>query len=245
MADITALILAAGRGTRMKSPLPKVLVPVAGRAIAQRLADNLREAGVSRLCFVVGHRADEVQAALGPRYDYVLQEQQLGMAHAVEMARASLEGRAEHVLVTVGDSPLLQPETIRGLIRRHLDTGAACTFFTATYEPPPPYARVIRDERGDVLYCIEERDCDEGQRAVRELLTSHYVFRADALWAHLASVPVHPVTGERYLTDITRSFQRHGLTMQAVPVEDSAELTGLNSLEDVAMAERWLEARGV
>lgn len=244
MSDITALILAAGRGTRMKSPLPKVLVPVAGRSIAQRLADNLEAAGVSRLCFVVGHRADEVRAALGPRYDYVLQEQQLGMAHAVEMARATLQGRAAHVLVTVGDSPLLRPGTIRGLIQRHLDTGAACTFFTATYDPPPPYARVLRGPGGDVLCCVEERDCTPEQTQVHELLTSHYVFRADALWEHLASVPVHPVTGERYLTDITRAFQRYGLSMQAVPVQDAAELTGLNSLEDVAMAEAWLDARG-
>ncbi len=244
MPGIVALILAAGRGTRMKSPLPKVLVPLAGRAIAQRLADNLEAAGVERLCFVVGHRADEVREALGPRYDYVLQQQQLGMAHAVEMARDQLEGRFEHVLVTVGDSPLLQPETIRGLLERHASTGAACTFFTATYEPPPPYARVIRDGSGRVLYCVEERDCDDDQRLVRELLTSHYVFDARALWAHLASVPVHPLTGERYLTDITRSFHAHGLQMRAVPVDDAAELTGLNTLDDVAMAERWLEARG-
>ncbi len=244
MADIAALILAAGRGTRMKSPLPKVLVPVAGRAIAQRLADTLQAAGVSRLCFVVGHRADEVQDALGDGYDYVLQEQQQGMAHAVEMARETLEGQADHVLVTVGDSPLLQPETIRGLVARHLDTGAACTFFTATYEPPPPYARVIRDADGRVVYCVEERDCTPEQAQVRELLTSHYVFRGSALWEHLESVPVHPVTGERYLTDITRSFARHGLSMEAVPVSDAAELTGLNTLDDVAMAEGWLRQRG-
>ncbi len=244
MQGIAALVLAAGRGTRMKSPLPKVLVPVAGRSIAQRLADNLEAAGVSQLCFVVGHRADEVKAALGPRYAYVLQEQQLGMAHAVEMARDTLMGRAEHVLVTVGDSPLLQPASIQRLIQRHLGTGAACTFFTATYQPPPPYARVIRGPDGSVRLCIEERDCTPEQRQVRELLTSHYVFEARALWDHLASVPVHPITGERYLTDITRSFQRHGLAMQAVPVADAAELTGLNSLEDVAMAERWLADHG-
>lgn len=244
MRDIAALILAAGRGTRMKSHLPKVLVPVAGQAIAQRLADNLVAAGVSRLCFVVGHRADEVRAALGPRYDYVLQQRQLGMAHAVEMARSTLQGQAEHVLVTVGDSPLLQPSTIRRLIQRHEATGAACTFFTATYEPPPAYARVVRDACGEVLFCVEQRDCSPEQLEIRELLTSHYVFAAQALWAHLGSVPVHPVTGERYLTDITRTFHQHGLGMQAVPVADAAELTGLNTLHDVAMAERWLEARG-
>ncbi len=226
MSDTAALILAAGRGTRMKSPEPKVLVPLAGKPIALHLLESLEEAGVSDLHVVVGHRADEVRAALGPRYGYVLQERQLGMAHAVEMAR-----------------PLLRPGTIRRLLARHRDTGAACTFFTATYEPPPPYARVLRGADGRVLYCVEERDCTAEQTRVRELLTSHYVFRSDALWEHLESVPVHPVTGERYLTDITRSFHAHGLGMQAVPLDDPMELAGLNTLEEVEAAARWLEAR--
>jgi bifunctional N-acetylglucosamine-1-phosphate-uridyltransferase/glucosamine-1-phosphate-acetyltransferase GlmU-like protein len=243
MSDTAALILAAGRGTRMKSPEPKVLVPLAGKPIALHLLESLEEAGVSDLHVVVGHRADEVRAALGPRYGYVLQERQLGMAHAVEMARASLQGKAEHLIVTVGDSPLLRPGTIRRLLARHRDTGAACTFFTATYEPPPPYARVLRGADGRVLYCVEERDCTAEQTRVRELLTSHYVFRSDALWEHLESVPVHPVTGERSLTDITRSFHAHGLGMQAVPLDDPMELAGLNTLEEVEAAARWLEAR--
>jgi bifunctional UDP-N-acetylglucosamine pyrophosphorylase / glucosamine-1-phosphate N-acetyltransferase len=244
LSGITALILAAGRGTRMKSPHPKVLVPLAGKTIAQHLLDNLQAAGVEDLVLVVGHRADEVQAALGVRYRYALQADQLGMAHAVEVARGSVPDDAEHVMVTVGDSPLLLPGTVQRLLDRHTSTGAACTFFTARYDPPPPYARVIRDAAGRVLYCVEERDCDAGQLRARELLTSHYVFRAQALWEHLGSIHPHPVTGERYLTDITRSFHEHGLSMQAVPVADAAELTGLNTLEDVAMAERWLEARG-
>jgi bifunctional UDP-N-acetylglucosamine pyrophosphorylase/glucosamine-1-phosphate N-acetyltransferase len=244
MTEIAAVILAAGRGTRMRRPEPKVLVPLLGKPIAQHLLDNLERGGIDDLTLVVGHRADEVRRALGPRYGYVLQEQQLGMAHAVEMARPVLSGRADHVMVTVGDSPLLRPASVRRLVEHHMATGAACTFFTAHYDPPPPYARVIRDRAGRVRCCIEERDCSPEQRLVRELLTSHYVFEAGALWDHLHEVPVHPVTSERYLTDITRSFERRGMRMEAVVVDDAAELTGLNTVEEVAMAARWLEEHG-
>ena len=244
MPRITALILAAGRGTRMKSPHPKVLVPLAGKSIAQHLLDNLELAGIDDLVLVVGHRADEVRATLGPRYRYAVQHQRLGMAHAVEAARASVPSDAEHVLVSVGDSPLLRPVTIRRLMERHLATGAACTFFTATYDPPPPYARVVRDAEDRVKFCVEERDCDAEQLRVCELLTSHYVFRALDLWDHIGAVLPHPVTGERYLTDVTRSFHASALPMEAVSVSDSAELRGLNTLEDVAQAERWLEVHG-
>jgi bifunctional N-acetylglucosamine-1-phosphate-uridyltransferase/glucosamine-1-phosphate-acetyltransferase GlmU-like protein len=244
MERIAGLVLAAGRGTRMKSPLPKVLVPLAGQPVIQHLLDHLEAAGIADLTVVVGHRADEVRAALGPRYRYALQAEQRGMAHAVAAARPLLEGRARHVLVTVGDSPLLRPATVRALLDHHLTSGAACTFLTAVIDPPPPYARVLRDPDGRVRGCVEERDCTPAQAAVRELLTSHYVFAAPALWTWLDAIPPHPVTGERYLTDITGLFDRAGLPLEALPVGDPLELMGLNTLEEVELAARWWEAHG-
>ncbi|MFH1467476.1 MAG: NTP transferase domain-containing protein [Pseudomonadota bacterium] len=244
MPSVAGLVLAAGRGTRMKSPLPKVLVPLRGQPVIQHLLDNLEAAGIEDITVVVGHRADELRAALGSRYRYALQAEQRGMAHAVAVARPALEGRTEHLLVTVGDSPLLRPATVRRLVARHLASEAACTFLTAVIQPPLPYARVLRDAGGRVLRCVEERDCSPAQAAVRELLTSHYVFRARDLWRWLDTVAPHPVTGERYLTDITSLFAAAGLPMEAVPVEDPLELMGLNTLEEVALAARWLEAQG-
>lgn len=236
---VCALVLAAGKGTRMRSFLPKALVPLAGRGLTRRMLDALQGAGVSDTIVVVGHRADEVRASLGDACRYALQEQQLGMAHAVAAAREAV-GEAAHVMVVVGDSPLLRSESVVALLEHHLSTGAACTFLTATFpEPVPPYARVIRDEAGRLLRCVEERDASEEERAVRELLTSHYVFEARALWSHLDGVPTHPVTGERYLTDIVPLLLEAGERVEVVDIEDHGELVGLNTPEDVA----WAEAR--
>ena len=245
MERCAALVLAAGRGTRMRSPLPKVLVPLRGRPVIRHLLDSLEAAGIDEIAVVVGHRAPELMDALGPRYRYALQAPQLGMAHAVECARPLLEGRCETLVVTVGDSPLLRVGTIRRLLGRHRESGAACSFLTARYPaPPPPYARVLRAPDGRVLRCVEERDCTPEERLVDEVLTSHYTFSAAALWPRLGAIRPHPVTAERYLTDITRAFEAEGLPMEALPVADAEELTGLNTLDDVALAERWLDAHG-
>jgi len=237
-----ALLLAAGKGTRMRSPLPKVLVPVHGRPILQHLVDHLHEAGVDDVAVVVGHGADQVRAGMGPGFVYVTQSEQLGMAHAVRMARpvlGSLPVPPDEVLVFVGDSPLLRPSTIRRLLERHTVSGAACTFLTAVFPQQPPYARVFRDAEGRVVGCREERSCTEAQKKVRELLTSHYVFRADALWSHLDAIPAHPQTGEYYLTDIIEILLAEGLRVEAVPVDDWEETVGLNTPEEVRWAEGW------
>ncbi|MBW2258659.1 MAG: bifunctional UDP-N-acetylglucosamine diphosphorylase/glucosamine-1-phosphate N-acetyltransferase GlmU, partial [Deltaproteobacteria bacterium] len=156
------------------------------------------------------------------------------MAHAVACARAAV-GDAEQVVVTVGDAPLLRPATLHRMLDHHLHTGADCTFLCAVFpEPLPPYARVVRDADGRVVHCVEERDATAEQRAIRELLTSQYVFAASALWAHLDEVTPHPVTGERYLTDIVPRLLAAGLQVEAVRVEDPTELTGPNTLEEVA-----------
>jgi len=241
--SVVGVVLAAGKGTRMRSPLPKVLVPLAGRALVRHVLDALGEAGVADRVVVVGHRAEEVRAALGPGYRYALQPDPRGMAHAVACAREAV-GDAEHVVVTVGDAPLLRATTLRRMLEHHLRTGADCTFLSATFpEPLPPYARVIRDARGRVVHCVEERDATPDQRAIRELLTSQYAFRASALWTHLDEVTPHPVTGERYLTNILPRMLGAGRRVEAVRVDDPAELVGPNTLEEVAWAEKVLAAR--
>ncbi len=237
--QVCALVLAAGKGTRMRSPLPKALVPLAGRGLTRRMLDALEGAGVTDNIVVVGHRAAEVRAALGDACRYAIQQQQLGMAHAVASAREEV-GEARHVMVVVGDSPLLRSASVVALLEHHLKTGAACTFLTASFpEPVPPYARVIRDEQGRLLRCVEERDATVAEKAVRELLTSHYVFEARALWPYLDQVPAHPVTGEHYLTDIVPLLLEARERVEVVDIEDHGELVGLNTPEELA----WAEAR--
>lgn len=237
MPEPSALVLAAGKGTRMRSPLPKPLVPVAGRAIVSRLLDALRAAGVEDVVLVVGHGADEVMAAVGDRARYALQAEQRGMAHAVACAREAV-GEARELYIFVGDSALMRPESVRALRDAHRRTGAACSFLTAIFPSPLPYARVLRGPDSQVIAAVEERDATPEQREVRELLGSHYLFSTDALWANLGAIQPHPRTGELYLTDIIGILLAQGAQVQAVRIPDWRELVGPNTPEEV----RWAEA---
>lgn len=241
-----ALVLAAGKGTRMRSELPKPLVPLRGRPIVDHLGRALRRAGFAPVMLVVGHGAHQVRRTLGSRYRYATQDRQLGTGHAVMVARDPLhhlEPRPEHLFVSVGDSPLLREHTLRQLRRLHLDTGADCTFLTGVFQDPLPYARVIRDAEGRLLRCVEERDATPEERAVRELFTSHYLFRFEVLWDRLAAIPRNPSTGEYYLTDIVGLLIRQGASLRSLRVDDPRELVGLNTPEELAWADRVLDER--
>jgi bifunctional N-acetylglucosamine-1-phosphate-uridyltransferase/glucosamine-1-phosphate-acetyltransferase GlmU-like protein len=240
--ELVALVLAAGRGTRMRSTLPKPLVPLAGRPLVAHLLEALERGGLRRCIVVVGHGADAVRGALEGRCSTVFQERQLGMAHAVEVARPAL-GNAGRILVTVGDSPLLEPATIRALVARHAATNAACTFLTAIFPRPLPYARVLRAPDGSVRACVEERDATPEERESRELSSSHYLFQANALWRQLGAIRPHPVTGERYLTDVVGLLLGAGEKVEALRIQDWTELCGLNTPEELAWAEGILAGR--
>ncbi len=240
MSGAVAVILAAGKGTRMGSPLPKPLVPLAGRGLVLRLLDAVALAGVPRTVVVVGHGADAVRAALPAGVSTALQPVRDGTAGAV-LAAQGAAGDADEVFVFVGDSPLLRPQSIRVLAEARAKTGVACAFLTARFPVPYPYARVIRDDGGDVLCCIEERDCTEAQRTIDELLTSHFAFHGPSLWSALDAVVPNPDTGERYLTDVIGILMDRGLGVAAVPIGDWRELVGLNTPEDLAWAEGVLD----
>jgi len=244
IGDAAAIVLAAGKGTRMQSSLPKPLVPLAGRGLTLRLMDALGKAGVGRRVAVVGHGAEQVRAALPDDVRTPLQAVRDGTASAVACGQAAA-GDGRHVFVLVGDSPLLTAGSLRALFDHHVATGAACSFLTASFPVSYPYARVIRDAQGGVLGCVEERDCTPEQAAIRELLTSHYLFDAAALWAALPRVPRHPTTGERYLTDVIALIRAAGGRVEALSIPDWRELVGLNTPEDVAWAEGVLAEGGL
>ena len=239
MSETAVIVLAAGQGKRMRSNLPKPLVAVSGRPIIDWLLDAIRSAGVDTISVVVGHQADVMKAHLADDVLTPLQAERNGTAHAVDVARVSVQG-AEEVFVFVGDSPLIRPESIRLLQQTHRETGAACSFLTADFGQHYPYARVIRSADGSVEAVIEERDCSSDQKAVTEYLTSHFLFDAAALWSVLDRIPVHPVTAERYLTDAIGLLLEEGGRIEAVRIDDWRELVGLNTPEDVAWAEAIL-----
>ena len=236
MSESAVIILAAGQGKRMQSHLPKPLVPVLGRPILDHLLDAVNAAGIDEISVVVGHQAEIMRAHVGASVHTPYQAERNGTAHAVDVARSSVES-ADEVFVFVGDSPLIRPSSIELLQEVHRETGAACSFLTASFGQHYPYARVIRGLDGSVDAVIEERDCTPMQMEITEYLTSHFLFDAEALWSVLDRVQSHPDTGERYLTDTIGLLLADGERVEAVNIEDWRELVGLNTPEDVAWAE--------
>ena len=236
MTDSAIIILAAGQGKRMQSPLPKPLVPVCGRPILDHLIDAVHAAGIDEISVVVGHQAEVMRAHLDGGVHTPLQSVRKGTAHAVDVARGTVQG-ADEVFVFVGDGPLIRPESIELLQEVHRESGAACSFLTAAFGQHYPYARVIRGLDGSVDAVIEERDCTPDQLDINEYLTSHFLFDAEALWSVLDDVKPHPDTEERYLTDTIGLLLAQGERVEAVQIDDWRELVGLNTPEDVAWAE--------
>jgi bifunctional N-acetylglucosamine-1-phosphate-uridyltransferase/glucosamine-1-phosphate-acetyltransferase GlmU-like protein len=204
------------------------------------LIDALESAGVEDIAVVIGHGADEMRRELGDNYKLPFQEVRSGTADAVACA-ASAVSDSKHVFVFVGDSPLLTADSIRALHDAHIQASAQCSFLTAHFETLFPYARIIRGADGAVEACIEERDCTESQKEIRELLTSHFLFDTAHLFDTLTRVPRHPTTEERYLTDVIGLTLEDKKKVSALSIDNWKELVGLNTPEDVAWAEEHLK----
>jgi UDP-N-acetylglucosamine diphosphorylase/glucosamine-1-phosphate N-acetyltransferase len=239
-----ALILAAGKGTRMKSDLPKPLVPFMGKPIVEHLIDSFHEAGIEDVALVVGHGAEHIKAAFGADVQYVEQKEQLGTAHAVMMAEKPLDWKGKDIFVFVGDSPLVSSENIKALLKHHRKTDAACTFLTADFPEPYPYARLIRDDKGELLACIEERDCTEEQKKISQYLTSHYVFKAGHLFNYLHYIEPNLEKREYYLTDIIEILKEAGHKVETLAINEWQELVGLNTPEELQWAEDYKTGKG-
>ncbi len=239
-APVAALTLAAGKSSRMKSKTPKTLHPVCGRPLLFHIMDALRASGVTRNIVVVGHQAEAVQAALDNEFgagetEYVLQTEQKGTGHAVQMAQPLLAGFAGTVLVAPGDAPLLSPEILQMLIADHQNANRAATLLTAVLPTDAgSYGRVVRDETGGVSAIVEARDASPEQRAIREINTSVYAFDGPALFRALAELKPDNAQGELYLTDVIGLLRRAGLTVGALVSPDADVVLGVNTRVDLA-----------
>jgi len=233
---LAIVILAAGQGVRMKSKLPKVLHPVAGRPMIAHVLETARQVGADQTVVVLGHHADAVHAAIADRVTCVVQEPQLGTGHAVLQAQAALQGRADTVLVLYGDMPLLRAHTLRRLVERHHESGTAITLLTVISNDPQGFGRVLRDEAGHVQAIVEEAHATEEQRAIRELNCGVYCFRTPWLWDRLPDVPASP-KDEYYLTDLVGLAIAQGVGVEALPITDRDEVLGINTRVHLAQAE--------
>ncbi|MDN4495384.1 bifunctional UDP-N-acetylglucosamine diphosphorylase/glucosamine-1-phosphate N-acetyltransferase GlmU [Ureibacillus aquaedulcis] len=243
MTNIFAVILAAGQGTRMKSKLYKVLHPVCGKPMVEHVVDNIQSLNVSRIVTIVGHGAEKVKEQLGDKSEYVLQEQQLGTAHAVIQAESILNGLEGTTLVVCGDTPLIQPETMKALYEHHNSQNAKATILTAVAGNPTGYGRVIRDADGQVSQIVEQKDATPEQQLVTEINTGTYCFDNKALFEALKLVSNENAQGEYYLPDVIEILQKQGEIVSAYTCNDFDETLGVNDRVALAQAEEIMRNR--
>ena len=229
------LILAAGLGKRMRSDLPKVLHPLAGRPLLAHVLDTARALGASRIVVVHGHGGEKVRAAFpDPAIEWVLQADQLGTAHAVQQAMPRLKGGGE-VLVLYGDVPLVRPATLRRL----LEAGRkGVAVLTTELEDPSGYGRIVRDQAGRVAGIVEQQDASVAQRSIREVNAGFFALGAQRLSGWLSKITNRNAQSEYYLTDIVALAVAEDVPVLAVKVEDSWEVAGVNSRRELAELER-------
>jgi len=246
LMNATAIVLAAGQGTRMKSSHPKVLHQILGRPLVAYLLDTLKSIGVPDILVVVGYQYEKVMAALeGEGVRFVIQEPQQGTGHAVQVALSAVPADAETVFVLCGDVPLIAGDSIKNLYALHQRTGAAVTVQTVELPDGAHYGRVVRDERGQVADVVQAKDAKERPDilAIREINTGAYCFEAAFLRQALAELEVSPVTGEIYLTDMISLARRHGRKVEALVDPDWPNLLGINSRQELAEATKTLQRR--
>jgi len=240
--QIKAVILAAGQGSRMRSELPKVLHPILGHPLAWYALEASRQATQTQPVMVIGHAGDAVRQALGESADYVVQEPQLGTGHALMQAEAFLRGKTDLVLVTYADMPLVTAETLSTLVRKQQAHTGPITMLTVVVDDPRGFGRVIRKADGNVQEVIEEAQATPSQLTIHELNVGMYCFDAGWLWEALKRIPLSP-KGEYYLTDLVGIAGTDELPVQAVAVEDPAEVIGINTRVHLAEATTLLRQR--
>lgn len=248
-----AVILAAGKSKRMKSRVSKIMHDVLGKPIIQYVVEAVQIPEVEEILVVVGpHNQAEVKGILGNSVRYVLQEEQLGTAHALQVCQPALKDYHGQLLVLVGDAPFLTREVIEKLVQYHrAHTDVAATLLTAIYETPPPYGRVVRDATGRVIKIVEDKDADEEIKKIREVSTSHYAFDADIVLPLLKEIKNDNAQGEYYLPDVIELLIQKGHNVAALPVDDPFTTFGINTRQDLIrgiaemrkrIVRRWLDA---
>ena len=235
--NVTAVILAAGKGTRMGSDKAKVLHELAGRALVVHVLDTCRRLGVGQSVVVVGWQRDAVERVVGPLgAESVLQDQQLGTGHAVLCAEAAVRG--DTVIVLCGDCPMTPPELLDELLRKHATAKAACTGVAARMADPSGYGRMVTDAAGRLVRIVEHRDATAEQRAINLINSGIYAFDRAHLFRCLKQVKPANAQGEYYLTDVVAMLVNEGRPVELVVTDDVASVLGINTPADLAQAEQ-------
>jgi len=237
-----AIILAAGKGTRMKSELPKVLHPVCGTPMLQHIINKLKKIDIEEIIVVIGHHADKIRAEIKDKVTFVEQTEQNGTAHAVLQALPHLQDKQGTTLVITGDTPLIEDDTLETLLTQHIENSAKGTVLTAIQEEPTGYGRIVRnstdsDEISTVVSIVEEKDATPFQKEIKEVNTGIFAFDNESLMQGLPKIKNNNAQNEYYLTDIVSVFVDNNLPFSGFILKDSTEAMGINSRVQLSEAE--------
>lgn len=233
----TGVILAAGKGTRMQSKIPKVLHKVLDKSMVEHVIASLKDAGVDQIVVVLGHEAEMVQEELSHHEDiqFVFQTEQLGTAHAFMQTKELIDGKAGDTIVVYGDTPLLTSKTIDDIFRIHTDENASCTVLTGKVDDATGYGRIVRDSAGELLRIVEQKDASEAEKAIQEFNSGTYCFKNEQLFERVASISANNAQGEYYLTDMIEILKDADEKVIGTLVSDLDEVMGVN--DRVALGE--------
>lgn len=242
-----AIILAAGKGTRMRSDLPKVLHEIGGRPMVCAVVDACRAAGCQRIVLVVGYKQELVYQAIAAQpstwvagIEYALQSEQLGTGHAVRCAEGCFEEELQQgaarrdVFVLAGDGPLIRGETLKQLLSLHRESNAQATLATAVIDDPTGYGRIVRDTGGRLARIVEHKECTPEQLAIREVNPSYYCFDLAGLFSTLASVKRNEQSGEYYITDVPAMMLSTGRRVEVIDAVPAEDVLSINTPEQLA-----------
>jgi len=244
MPGLHIVLLAAGKGTRMKSAIPKVLHPACGLPLIERVLRAADPLGPQTVVVVVGHEAEQVTSRLEhrPGVAFAVQEPQLGTGHALLQAEPALQGQTGTVVVLSGDVPLLRPETLQQLVSTHLAHQAAATVLTSQVDDPTGYGRIVR-ENGRITAIVEHRDASPEVRAITEINSAIYAFDLAPLFEALRSIGSANAQGEYYLPDLVRIYRDRGLPVETVRLDDPTEIMGVNTRSELSYVAARLRDR--
>ncbi len=244
MNDLVTLILAAGKGTRMKSDMPKVLHELNGRPMVHYVIDLAKNLNSRKTILIVGHKRELVEEACKDMaVEFAHQAEQLGTGHAVQITENLLKNYSGDILVLSGDVPLLTYDTTQALVREHQKSGATATLLTSLLDDPGGYGRIIRNQDGFVQKIVEHKDATEAERRVNEINVGIYIFKAQPLFEALKLVDNDNAQGEYYLPDVISIFINEGKTVNAVQSANFDETRGINNLDQLKKAETIIKSR--
>lgn len=240
MSNVMAIILAAGKGTRFNSNLPKVLHTIHKKPMVHHVIESVRQCRITNTCLVVGYQKETVLSACQPyNVSHATQMEQLGTGHAVVCALDEIQKtNPTHCLILAGDCPLIRSETLKSLIATHTETQAAATILTATLADAGNYGRIIRDQNNHILAIKEAKDCTPNERRIQEFNSGIYCFKTQELLSSITHIQTNNAQNEYYLTDMIEILKNQGLIISGHCIENAIEVSGANTQDELAILEQ-------